>query len=100
VCPGHETSMQHFSSLSGPGADPSKSTRGHVTPNLCFLHEVGSTGHVVRVDISYVAPQAHGIVNGALHQEYSPGIVFIFFQGRKDSIMSKTSTGSNSNEYY
>jgi hypothetical protein len=36
------------------------------------------------VDISYVAPQAHGIVNVALHQEYSPVIVFIFFQGRKD----------------
>jgi hypothetical protein len=36
------------------------------------------------VDISYAAPQAHGIVNVALHREYSPGIVFIFFQGRKD----------------
>jgi hypothetical protein len=36
------------------------------------------------VDISYVAPQAHEIVNVALHREYSPGIIFIFFQGRKD----------------
>jgi hypothetical protein len=36
------------------------------------------------VDISYAAPQAHGIVNVALHQEYSPGIVFIFSQGGKD----------------
>jgi hypothetical protein len=36
------------------------------------------------VDVSYAAPQAHGIVNVALHQEYSLGIIFIFFQGRKD----------------
>jgi hypothetical protein len=36
------------------------------------------------IDVSYAAPQAHGIVNVELHQEYSPGIVFIFSQGRKD----------------
>jgi hypothetical protein len=30
------------------------------------------------VDVSYAAPQAHGIVNVALHQEYYLGIVFIF----------------------
>jgi hypothetical protein len=36
------------------------------------------------IDVSYVAPQVHGIVNVALHREYSPGIVFIFPQGRKD----------------
>jgi hypothetical protein len=36
------------------------------------------------VDISYAYPQAHGIANVALHREYSPGIVFIFSQGRKD----------------
>jgi hypothetical protein len=36
------------------------------------------------VDVSYGAPQAHGIVNVALHQEYSLGIIFIFSQGRKD----------------
>jgi hypothetical protein len=36
------------------------------------------------VNISYVALQAHKIVNVALHQEYSLGIVFIFSQGRKD----------------
>jgi hypothetical protein len=30
------------------------------------------------VDISYAAPQAHGIVNVALRWKYSPGIVFIF----------------------
>jgi hypothetical protein len=36
------------------------------------------------VDVSYVAPQAHRIVNLALHREYSPGTVFIFSQGWKD----------------
>jgi hypothetical protein len=36
------------------------------------------------VDVSYAAPQAHKIVNVALHREYSLGIVFIFSQGRKD----------------
>jgi hypothetical protein len=38
---------------------------------------------VVPFDVSYAAPQAHGIINIALHREYSPGTVFIFFQGRK-----------------
>jgi hypothetical protein len=38
------------------------------------------------VDVSYAAPQAHIIVNVALHWEYSPSIVFIFSQGRKDLI--------------
>jgi hypothetical protein len=50
-------------------------------------------------DISYVAPQVHGIVNVALHWEYSPGIIFMFSKGGRISIMSKTHTGSNSNEY-
>jgi hypothetical protein len=36
------------------------------------------------VDVSYAAPQEHGIVNLALHREYFPGIIFIFFQVRKD----------------
>jgi hypothetical protein len=36
------------------------------------------------VDVSYAAPQVHGIVNVALPQDYSLGIVFIFSQGRKD----------------
>jgi hypothetical protein len=36
------------------------------------------------VDVSYAAPQAHVIVNVALHQEYSPDIVFIFLQGKND----------------
>ncbi len=30
------------------------------------------------VDVSYAALQAHGIVNVALHREYSLGIIFIF----------------------
>jgi hypothetical protein len=36
------------------------------------------------VDVSYAAPQADGIVNVALHQEYSPDFVFTFSQWRKD----------------
>jgi hypothetical protein len=36
------------------------------------------------VDVSYVAPQAHIIVNVAIHLEYSLGIIFLFSQGRKD----------------
>jgi hypothetical protein len=36
------------------------------------------------VDVSYAALQAHRIVNVALYREYSPGIVFIFSQRRKD----------------
>jgi hypothetical protein len=35
------------------------------------------------VDVSYAAPQAHGIVNVSLHREYPLGIIFIFSQGRK-----------------
>jgi hypothetical protein len=34
------------------------------------------------VYVSYAALQAHGIVIVALHREYSPGIIFIFSQGR------------------
>jgi hypothetical protein len=35
------------------------------------------------VDVSYAAPYVHGIINVALHWEYSLGIVFIFSHGRK-----------------
>jgi hypothetical protein len=35
-------------------------------------------------DILNAALQGHGIVNVALHREYSPDIIFIFSQGRKD----------------
>jgi hypothetical protein len=38
----------------------------------------------VVVAISYVAPQAHGIVNVSLHREYSLGIIIIFSQGSND----------------
>jgi hypothetical protein len=38
------------------------------------------------VDISYAALQAHGLVNIALHQEYSSGIVFIFFPREEGSL--------------
>jgi hypothetical protein len=43
-----------------------------------------TTAQEMLVDVSYAAPQVHGIVNVAFHQEYSPGIVFIFSQARKD----------------
>jgi hypothetical protein len=36
------------------------------------------------VHISYAALQAHGIVNVALYREYSPSIIFLFSEGRKD----------------
>jgi hypothetical protein len=36
------------------------------------------------IDVSYAAPQAYGIVNVALHWEYSLGLIFIFSQERKD----------------
>jgi hypothetical protein len=35
------------------------------------------------VDVSYATPQAHRIVNVALHREYYLGIIFIFSKGRK-----------------
>jgi hypothetical protein len=50
---------------------------------LKILEPVGGITVEV-VDVSYAASQAHRIVNVALHQEYSPGIIFIFSQGRKD----------------
>jgi hypothetical protein len=37
----------------------------------------------VTVDVSYATLQGHGIVNVALHREYTLGIIFIFSQGRK-----------------
>jgi hypothetical protein len=47
VRPGHEMPMHYFSYSSGTGTDSIKSALGHVTPNLRFLHSVGSAGHVV-----------------------------------------------------
>jgi DUF971 family protein len=40
--------------------------------------------HNITIDVLYAAPQGHRIVNVALHREYSPSIVFIFSEGRKD----------------
>jgi hypothetical protein len=52
------------------------------------------------VDVLYAAPQARGIIIVALHWEYAPAIIFMYPKGGRISIMSKTNTGSNSNEYY
>jgi hypothetical protein len=47
VRPGHETSMLYFLYSGGTSECNAKSVLGHVTPNLYFLHTVGSVGHVV-----------------------------------------------------
>jgi hypothetical protein len=60
--------------------------------------DAGEASGGIGVDVSYAAPQAHEIVNVALHRKYSPCIVFIFWG--MISIMSKTNIESNSNEYY
>jgi hypothetical protein len=49
----------------------------------CYIGLLGPYRQHVIVVVSYVAAQADEIVNIALHQEYSLGIVFIFSQGRK-----------------
>jgi hypothetical protein len=49
------------------------------------------------VDVSYAAPQAHRIVNIALHREYPPVSYLYFPKGLKISIMSKTNIESDSN---
>jgi hypothetical protein len=38
------------------------------------------------VDVSYAPPQAHKIVNVALHLEYALGIIFIFFPREEGSL--------------
>jgi hypothetical protein len=38
------------------------------------------------VDVSYAAPQAHRIVNVAIHREYSLGTIFIFFPREEESL--------------
>jgi hypothetical protein len=52
--------------------------------NVVELKPVSMPMSMTTVDVSYAAPQVHGIVNIALHREYSLGIVFIFSHGRKD----------------
>jgi hypothetical protein len=61
-----------------------KSFQRKVQPTL-IIQELQIIKYIkATIDILYAAPQAHKIVNVALHQEYSPGIVNIFSQGRKD----------------
>jgi hypothetical protein len=54
------------------------------------------------VDVSYAAPQAHGIVNVALHRTGSIlQVSYLYFpKGGRISIMSKTNTESKSNKNY
>jgi hypothetical protein len=52
------------------------------------------------VDVSYAAPQAHGIVNVALHRDILQVSYLDFPKGGRISIISKTNTRNNSNEYY
>jgi hypothetical protein len=53
-------------------------------PNFCLPPKFFPCDFLLPIDVSYAAPQAYEIVNVTLHQEYSPAIVFIFFQGRND----------------
>jgi hypothetical protein len=39
--------MHYFLCSGGTAKDSTRSVSRHVTPNLCFLHPVGSAGHVV-----------------------------------------------------
>jgi hypothetical protein len=47
VNPGRESFTHYFSCSGGTGTDLTKSVLGHVMPNLCFLHPVGSAGHIL-----------------------------------------------------
>jgi hypothetical protein len=44
--------MHYFSCSGGPSAVSLKSTRGHITPNLCVLHSVGFAGRVMQSSAS------------------------------------------------
>jgi hypothetical protein len=57
-----------------------------LAPMEGILSERWGTRTVLGVDVSFAAPQAHGIVNVAFHREYSPGIVFIFSQREEGSL--------------
>jgi hypothetical protein len=67
---------------------------------FCRMKKLSHGLKKIFVDVSYAAPQGHEIIKVALHREYYPGIIFIFSKGGRISIMSKTDTESNSNEYH
>jgi hypothetical protein len=52
------------------------------------------------IDVSYAAPQIHGIVNEHFTRSILQVSYLYFFKGGRISIMSKTNIESNSNEYY
>jgi hypothetical protein len=45
---------RYFSCSGGTGMDSTKSVSRHITQNLCFLHSMGSTDHVVHSGASGV----------------------------------------------
>jgi hypothetical protein len=72
----HREAVGASSSSQAPSAYPKQLTKRWTPSTLCEESSLED-------DASYAAPQAHGIVNVALHREYPLGIVFIFSQGRK-----------------
>jgi hypothetical protein len=50
VCSGHETSLHYFSCSGGTGTVSLKIAPGHVTPEVVFLHPVGSESHIMHSD--------------------------------------------------
>jgi hypothetical protein len=67
---------------------------------FCAPKVEGVLPHIAIVDVSYAAPQAHGIVNVSLHRKFFHVSYLYFHKGEMISIMSKTKIWSNSNEYY
>jgi hypothetical protein len=48
------------------------------TPDPKQENNQGTPDKLLVLDVSYAGLQEHEIINVALHQEYSPGITFIF----------------------